>query len=468
MVIKIMSLYQQEKNILLETFINRYYKNASSVEFIISSECNQACEYCYLFKHGHKMYPPESNNKENITRNLKLFLDYLYVNQFKLKTFDLFSGEFFQLDFWEEIFDILYQHPIIQEREIGEKNILSIPTNFSFLLDDALTERVEFWMDKFKNTDKAEVFLSCSVDGPETLEELERPIIGAPGVKQKDFYDKLFNFLKKHRYVSHPMVTKNFVLNYKENYDFWIDNIIKYDCTVQKRGQSVYSIPMFLEVRDPEQWDSPEILEKYREFLFYVAEKDLNSYHNGDINEFAMHIADDFSSELTFLGKYNHVQPYIIGIPGMHINIPCSIQSGMVCRIGDLSIVPCHRTCYPNMLFGKFELNDEKTKIIGVQGDKVTLAHKIQTCNPNRSFFKCSACSLKAFCMKGCLGSQYENTGELFGSQENVCKMMKVKYKTINDICEKYGLYDIILNDITIPEERKEFIKHVRECTANL
>ena len=63
-----MSLYQQEKNILLETFINRYYKNASSVEFIISSECNQACEYCYLFKHGHKMYPPESNNKENIIK----------------------------------------------------------------------------------------------------------------------------------------------------------------------------------------------------------------------------------------------------------------------------------------------------------------------------------------------------------------------------------------------------------------
>lgn len=466
-----MNLYQEEKNILLQNFIDRYLKDndmVDSVEFILSSECNQACEYCYLYKYGHKMYTKESNDPTNVVHNFKLLLDYLDKNNFKFHVFDLFSGEFFQLSFWEEILEILYNHSIIEQKDFMKRKIISIPSNFSFLLDDNKTQKIENWLNKFKYEKDIEIFISCSVDGPAELEKLERPIKGSPEIKQKDFYDKLFNFLKKYKYTPHPMVTKNFVLNYKDNYDFWIDNIMKYDNTFKRGNKTLYNIPMFLEVRDPDQWDSPEVLEKYREFLFYVAEKDLQTYHNNNLKDFAMHIADNFSEGMKDLGCYNQVQPYIIGFPELHAKIPCSIQSGLVCRVGDLSIVPCHRTCYPNMLYGKFITNAEKTEIIGVQGDKVTLAHKIQTCNPNRSYLRCTDCPIKIFCIKGCLGSQYENTGELFGSQDNVCNMFKIKYKTIHEICEKYGIYDIIFQDISIPDERRRFIAYAREQLSKL
>lgn len=463
-----MTLYQEEKNILLQSFLDRHCKPSDGVEFIISSECNQACEYCYLFKHGHELYPGDVNKKENVLRNFKLLLDYLYNNEYAFHSYDLFSGEFFQLSYWEEIFEIIYEHPSIELKEFGKGKIITIPTNFSFLLDAETTNKIETWIAKFKNDKQVGVFLSCSVDGPSTLEELERPIIGYPSIKQKDFYDKLFKFLQKHRYIPHPMITKNFVKNYKENYDFWIDNIIKYDCTFTRGSKEIYNIPMFLEVRDPDQWDTPEALENYRNFLFYVAEKDLQTYHNNDLREFAIHVADDFSEAMKGAGTYTKVQPYLIGLPDLHHKLPCSIQSGLHCRVGDLAIVPCHRTCYPNMLYGKFTLNEEKTAIIGVEGDKINLAHKIQTCNPNRSFLTCSDCEIKSFCIKGCIGSQYENTGELFGVQENVCNLFKVKYKTIHDICEKYGVYEIIKNDMEIPPERRRYIEYAREKISKL
>jgi sulfatase maturation enzyme AslB (radical SAM superfamily) len=457
-----MSLFQDEKNKLFNNFLQRYFKNANACELIISPECNQACEYCYLFKHGHHLYPENTKNKDNILNNIILLLDYLKQEEFTFTHLDLFSGEFFQLSFWENIFDILYNHSLVHDI------LITIPSNFSFVLDDEQANKIEKWIHLFKDVKNVDIFLSCSVDGPETLEELERPIKNHPGIKQQDFYHKMFTFLSKNQFVAHPMITKNFVMNYKENYDFWIDNIIKYNCTVKKNGVMIYSIPMFLEVRDPDQWDDPEVLEKYREFLLYVAEKDLYSYHEGNIEEFALHIADDFTDGMASLGRYNKTQPYIIGIPEIYSAIPCSIQSGMKCRVGDLSIVPCHRTCYPNMIYGQFIVDSENNKIIGVQGDKVSLAHKIQNCNPNRSFSRCSDCNLKAICLKGCLGSQYEHTGELFGAQDNVCNMFKVKYKTIHEICEKYGVYDIITNNISIPVKRREHINYVRKLISQL
>lgn len=456
--------YQEEQNKLFSSFLDRYMKKGESVEFIISSVCNQQCEYCYLFKHGHEMYPPASNNKQNILTNLKLLLEYLEEKEYKYSIYDVFSGEFFQLSFWEEVFQIFYDH----HKKYKKKDMtMSIPTNMSFLLDEEETKKVEAWIKKFSEI-KIFLYLSCSIDGPEDLEELERPIINYPNIKNKDFYDRLFKFMSKYQLVAHPMVTKNFVAKYKEHYDWWIDNVIKYDCKFTKpSGAICYSIPMFLEVRDPDQWDE-ESIENYRKFLWYMAEKDLATIHHNDIEQLCYHIVDDFSDGMMDLGEYTHVQPYTIAFPNGQKSLPCSIQSGMVCRVGDLAIVPCHRTCYPHMVYGFLETNNEKTKIIGERGERVTLAHKIQTCNPNRSFLKCSDCEIKSFCVKGCLGSQYENNRELFAVSDKVCDMFKVKYKTIHEICEHYKVYDFVKDNFLIPQERKEFVEYARQICDQL
>lgn len=450
--------YQQQLDKVMESYLNRYEKREPFIEFIISSACNQKCEYCYLVKHGKEMYPPEANKPENILRNFPILLEWLQKEGYQWKTFDIFSGEFFQLPFWEEILEDIASFCKKYNRV---DNIISVPTNMSFLMDDEKTKKVLDWIDKLDKEYRIGLFLSASIDGPEDLEAVERTLRNG-SKKDSVYYDKLFSFMRDTRTSAHPMVTRNFVKNYKENYDWWIDNIIKYDCKFSKEsGLEVYGIPMFLEVRDPDQWDE-ESLEDYRKFLWYVAEKDLKSIHHGDQKEFAWHMIDDFSDGLINKADYNHIQPYIISLPTIQNKMPCSIQSGPIWRVGDLALVPCHRTCYPQNIYGKLRMNKEKTEIIGYQGLNPTLGIKIKTLNPNRSMLGCTYCKYKTFCAKGCLGSQYEHAKEIFAAQDEICKMYDVKYKTINEIAKEYGVYDFAFNSLEVPPTRKEFLRYAK------
>lgn len=452
--------YQEQLDKLLESYLHRYEKNEESIEFIISTACNQQCEYCYLYRYGDKTYPPEANNKDNILRNFPILLEYLQEEGYQWRIFDIFSGEFFQLSYWEEILKIIGEFCKKYNRENQE---ISIPTNASFLMNDYETERVNYWIERLEKEYKVNLFLSLSVDGPEQLEATERELKNG-SKKSDDFYHKLFTFMKRHYCSTHPMITKNFVANYKENYDWWIDNIVKYDVMFTKpNGDLVYAIPMMLEVRDEDQWDD-ESLQNYEKFLWYVAEKDFEVLHEKDVKEFAWHMFDDFNLNNLSKAKYVHTQPYILALPSLQTKIPCSIQNGPVFRVGDLAHVPCHRTCYPTNIYGHFVLNDEKTKIIGIKGKNPTLGLKIKTLNPNRSMLPCAYCDLNSFCLKGCPGANYEQSKELFIVTDNVCKMFKVKYKTINEIAKHYGVYDYIQNSLEFPSSRKEFLRYAKQC----
>ena len=224
---------------------------------------------------------------------------------------------------------------------------------------------------------------------------------------------------------------------------------------------------MFLEVRNEEQWDL-DTLENYHNFLKFAAEYDLQNLYNGDLEDFAFRIFDDFTPEMSRKGKYCHTQPYFLGFPGFYSGVPCSIQSGLKIRVGDLAFVPCHRTCYDDLIYGYFSLNDEKTKIIGLNGKNINLAFKIKNFNANRSNLKCSDCEMKVFCQKGCFGAQYEATGELFNAIDSVCDMYLIKYITIHRIALHYNLYDIIINSPYVQQERKEFILYAKRVLTRL
>lgn len=464
-----MSTFQNELDTVLMSYFDRYEigtGRSKSVEFIISSMCNQKCEYCYLMKHGKEMYPIESNKKENILTNLKKLLEWLELEKhFSYDVYDIFSGEFFQLPFWEEVFAIFYN---FQKQYITQPRSIVIPTNGSFVMDDKRTERVEYWVHKFQEV-KIDVFLSFSVDGSEALENIERPLNKNENKNMDNFYDKLFIFAKKHHFGFHPMITRNFVKNYKENYDWWINQIQKYDMTVHKNdGNKIYNIPMFLEVRDGDQWDDGS-LQNYANFLKYMAESDLQNLHKGNIEDFMDRVLNDFPGDQNFsIGTYSTVQPYPLSISNVQNAMPCSIQKGPVFRVGDLALVPCHRTCYPNMVYGFLRTDPETGKITNFQAENVMLALKVKTLNPNRSFLKCSNCKLKMFCMKGCLGAQYESTGDLFAANEQVCKLYETKFKTIHEICEKYNLYELAEKNIYITQSRKELIRHARQTFSQL
>lgn len=462
---------QEQKDNLFQNYFNRYVKKSvdgkqdiTNLELIITSYCNQKCEYCYLKNFGDKMYPPESNKEENILRNLPLLLRYLHYDQNMVwEVYDIFSGEFFMIGYWEKVFEIIYDF----QMEINNPHrVITIPSNMSWITDSDKMERVEHWIHKFQKVNIM-LHISASVDGPQELESVSRALRNEE-TKLPEFYDILFKFMSKYNYGAHPMIGKYFLSNYKANYDFWDKNLIKYNCMVpNKKGNMRVNISMFLEIRNEEQWDK-ESLKNYRDFLWYAAEHDLQTLHNGDLEDFAYRIFDDFSASLESIGNYNRSQPYFLGYPGPHKDIPCSIQNSLKIRVGDLAWVPCHRTAYESMLYGYFVLNEEKTKIIGLHGEHVELAYKIKMFNANRSSGQCAACPIKHFCAKGCLGAQFETNRELFSTIDSVCDMYFVKYITIHEIVKHYNLYDFILNSPYVSQERKDFINYARQILNGL
>ena len=46
------------------------------VELIIRPECNQKCEYCYIARYGHDLFPVEERGtKEQLLHNIDLILE---------------------------------------------------------------------------------------------------------------------------------------------------------------------------------------------------------------------------------------------------------------------------------------------------------------------------------------------------------------------------------------------------------
>lgn len=464
-------IYQKNLDTLMENYIDTYdvIPKTTSFEFIISSNCNQKCEYCYLYKHGKEMYPEESLKKENILRNLKLLLHWLhYDKNFDYREYDIFSGEFFALSFWEDVLQVFYD---FHKEHVKHFRAMTIPSNGSFVLNEKTYNKIIEWNKKLKEID-IELFISVSIDGGSTLEEMERPFYSTNLQQKKSddvFYNKIVEFSKQVLLGFHPMITKNFVKNYKENYDWWTKFIIDNDLTIRtdNDGKKVYNIPMFLEVRDENQWDD-ESIENYRKFLWYAAEQDLKYLYNDNKEVMAERIFNSFGTTPVYEGNYyTSSQPYFLSLQALQSSLACSIQNEPKVRVGDLMWVPCHRTCYPQFNYGQLVLNEEKTKIIGVKGLNPMLAYKIKTLNPNRSMLKCNDCKIKAMCLKGCLGAQYEQTGELFAPIESVCKLFQVKQQTIHEICKEYSLYDIIDKNLFITPARKEIIDYAKSLYEN-
>ena len=49
----------------------------------------------------------------------------------------------------------------------------------------------------------------------------------------------------------------------------------------------------------------------------------------------------------------------------------CTINRALIVRMGDLAIVPCHRTSYDQFLLGYFNVENEK--IVGVTAKNIQL-----------------------------------------------------------------------------------------------
>lgn len=386
-------------------------KKEIGIELIVRPECNQQCEYCYIYKHGKELYPLEERvNNATIIKNLNALLHYVfYEKQSFVTRWELFAGDMFFDNLIFDIFETFYNQlkPIYETYPHlfnSKEFLILIPCNCSFIADDNKVNLYHEWHAKLKSIG-IKVILSYSSDG-----------LYATGSREKKeldqaWYDKVFTFLSKYDYAAHPMISPENIENQKENIMWWREMWEKY---FPNRSKAEF-LPMFLEVRN-DGWTFEKI-QSFISLLDFTIDKVLEFYDN-DIDKFTKAIFKPKVSQY----RYYALMPYNFKEASRY---SCSIQQLLHVTLNNLSIVPCHRTSYPQFKIGQFVLNEDNV-ICGVKANNISLGLTIFDFKAT-SLPKCVTCVNSHYCMNGCLGSQYETSGELFEPITSVCNLLGSK-----------------------------------------
>lgn len=145
---------QKEMDILLNTYLNKKLFTSLdenkkeiafsnyNIELIIRPECNQTCEYCYIYKHGDKIFPKEKRVSNEVTlNNIDILLEFLF-NEKKCYPpgWEIYAGDLFYDNIWFDLMDIFIKHytKLYDENQFFKDNITEIvmPCNLSFCKDD--------------------------------------------------------------------------------------------------------------------------------------------------------------------------------------------------------------------------------------------------------------------------------------------------------------------------------------------
>lgn len=421
--------YQEENNKLMEAFLERTFfkgyehpelketENFRNLELFFNDKCNLACKYCYLQKFGKELYPQNIQETSQILKNLEMTLDWLISKNYAPESIELFSGEvFIQDSAWTAMNMILDKFANAEKKP----RVLVVPTNFTFLLSEELTKRVETLLQKSRDVGLP-IGLSASFDGKYC--ESNRPFKNGKEIRDDDYYDKAFQFCKKWGTGFHPMVYSEHIADWKQNWIWFQKNFQKH----QLSWKNIY----LLEVRNVE-WTEEQIKD-FGEFVEFLIHWTYQYPCGGDADAFL---------EFLFDGGFNMLRNPLTTIGR---GIGCSIQSALVLRLGDMSLVPCHRTSYSPMNFGRLKVEDDK--IVGVEAKNVDLMTAIYSFDASTQPY-CEQCLLKSTCSFGCLGSQLEVTGELFTPVPTVCQLQYVKVSSMIKAYRELGILDRVLAKI--------------------
>jgi radical SAM protein with 4Fe4S-binding SPASM domain len=367
------------------------------------------------------LYPDKYRGHDRILHNLRILLDWCREQNFQIPKLDLFTGEIWHTKFGCEVLDVIYD-----EMQAGLRcKELEIPTNCTFCTTDTLMRRMQSYIDRFAQIG-ARITISCSVEGA-VIEKLTRPVKGdeSTDLRTDEFYDRLFQFARKNHYLFHPMVASANVKYWPENFLWYREQCDNYDIAAQHPL-------MMLEVRNAD-W-TEESLRDLCAFYDFQIDYDLSHKYNNNVIELANDLFGISGNSES--GYVNYALPFSENYKG------CTVPMTMTVRLGDLAIAPCHRTSYNKLLYGKFVVEDDK--IVGLQENNVQNAIRILFANGDISDHGCDACSIKAFCMKGCYGSQYETERDMFMPQQNVCWMHKTKILHLLHKYEELGIIDYL------------------------
>lgn len=448
-----MGTYKEENSALLKSLLSRTFfrswkktdegrqpweHNWSGVELIVTPDCNLDCSYCYINNYKDQLYPKGIRKRNIIVKNAEIFIDWLIENDY-CPSVDIFSGELFAQKVGFDVLDMIYEKYKDREKKISE---ICIPTNFSFLLSEEITAKVEAILTKFREIE-VPVYLSASVDG-KLIEDVNRPMKFntdmmrvAEFTKDDAFYDKLFAFNKKWGFGFHPMVFAGSVEKWIDNFLWFQENFVKYNIS----PDSIY----LLEVRNAE-WTEEQMMHLYR-FIRFLIEWTFVTICGKDTDMFQKFILQGRG--------YNIIGSHISQIGR---GIGCSLQSQVYVRLGDLAIVPCHRTMYDGNNYGKFVVEDGK--ITDIEADNVEMAVGVLSFSA-KSQPMCETCAIKHVCSHGCIGAQFEATGDLFTPIPTVCKMEHYRAKAIQDGFEAIGIGSRLYN--LVGDTKRANIDNIRK-----
>lgn len=395
----------------------------ANLELFVTADCNQKCEYCYLVK-NEALFPKGLRQPEAIKQNLRIFLDWCVKQGFSFHQVDLFSGEIWHGPFGWAVLDILLEYI----RAGLRVETVMIPTNGSFVLNDRAVQEMANRIEDFGNAG-CRLQLSGSIDGGMS-DGVTRKGNDAELTEEKngpEFYDRFFSFWKRFGFLFHPMVSRENVANWKENFLWWEEQCARY-------GYDAFRDVMMLEVRN-DGWTKADIA-GYLRFLDFLIDRFLENRCGGSVEKLAdrLFLTDIFGGGLG--GYVNFAMPPADGFQG------CTVSDMLTVRLGDLAIPPCHRTAYDQLLYGRFRV--ENGEIVGIEENNPQMASRILLqdsilCSPG-----CDCCPYNYFCLRGCYGAQQETENDPFMPIESVCELFRAKIDFLIDKYETLGLWDVL------------------------